>query len=378
LNIVQTTITYPPAVGGLDRYVKETSEGLAGRGHRVVVVTTDLEQPMSRKRLSIPPENRDLAEVHRLPTWRIPRIGFPFATAMPSVIAAAAPDLIHAHCILHSSAVFAWRAAKKARVPFILNTIFSPRSGWFWNNYLRLGRRMIADADCVIAISNFERELLLKAGFRGSRIEVLAPGVDLAPLKTPRTSIYSRYGLENNRVIVSLGRLAFGKRVDRLLQALPTVLRKHPDVRLFIAGPDYGDAGRLKEISRSLDLDSFVVFAGALSADDVASALQASTAFVMTTDFELFGITLIEAMAAGTAVIAPRVASVPNVVRDGETGILYEQKVEALAASLNSILGDEDLRRHLVREGRIEADTRFDFQRNLDALERIYADKRKN
>ena len=64
LNIAQTTITYPPALGGLDRYRKETSEGLVRSGHKVVVVTTDLEQPLSRKRLSIPPGYVDVAEVH--------------------------------------------------------------------------------------------------------------------------------------------------------------------------------------------------------------------------------------------------------------------------------------------------------------------------
>src|SRR4051794_4644410 len=102
MNIVQTSITYPPAIGGLDRYVKETSEGLVRRGHDVTVVTTDLEQPFSRKRMTIPGSHSDAAHVLRLPTWRIPRLGFPIMIGVKSVIARISPEVIHAHCVLHS------------------------------------------------------------------------------------------------------------------------------------------------------------------------------------------------------------------------------------------------------------------------------------
>ena len=374
MNIVQTSITYPPALGGLDRYVKETSEGLAKRGHHVVVVTTNLEQPLSRRTLTIPSSYKDLVEVHRLPTFRLPRLGFPFAPAMRSVIPQAVPEVIHAHCILHSSAGYGWRAAKNAGVPFILNTIFSPRTGWFWRWYLRWAKQVMREADCVIAISDFERELLVQAGLKREKVTILAPGVDLAPLRIPRTSIFPRYGIGLNRVIVSLSRLAYGKRVDRLIEAMPAILRKHPDVRLFIIGPDYGDEGRLRQITSSLQLDAFVTFAGPLSQDDVAAALQASSAFAMTSDFELFGITLIEAMAAGTPVIAPNIASVPNVLRDCKTGLLYESRSsDDLAQKLNSVLTDDGLRLRLIAEGQHEAGTRFDFKKNLDSLEAIYS-----
>ena len=107
MNIVQTTITYPPALGGLDRYVKETSEGLAQRGHRVTVVTTNLEQPLSRRCVAIPAGHVDRVDVHRLRTWRIPRVGFPIAQGMKSIILNCDPGLIHAHCVLHSTALFA-------------------------------------------------------------------------------------------------------------------------------------------------------------------------------------------------------------------------------------------------------------------------------
>ena len=132
MNIVQTSITYPPAIGGLDRYVKETSEGLVHRGHQVTVLTTDLEQPFSRQRLTIPKTYIDDANVLRLATWRIPRIGFPVMIGVKSVIARISPEIIHAHCVLHSSALLAWQAARRKNIPFVLNTIMSPRSGFFW------------------------------------------------------------------------------------------------------------------------------------------------------------------------------------------------------------------------------------------------------
>ena len=249
----------------------------------------------------------------------------------------------------------------------------SPRSGAFWKIYSGLARRMIGEAACVIAISDFERNLLVRAGLRADNVMILPPGVDLTGFATARASIFERYGMAGNRVIVSLGRLAFGKRVDRLIHAIPAVLQKNPDVRVLIIGPDYGDEHRLRQITKSLQLDDVITFAGALSQDDVAAALQWSSAFAMTSDFELFGITLIEAMAAGAAVIAPGVASIPYVVRHGETGLLYRHDdVEDLSKALIRVLSDEKLRDHLIETGKRETSTRFDFQRNLDALEDIY------
>ena len=373
MNLVQTTITYPPAVGGLDRYVKETSEGLVKRGHDVTVITSDLEQPHGRKQVTIPAGYVDLARVQRFPVSRIPRVGLPYNTAMTSAIRNAKPALIHTHCVLHSPALFSWQVARQQRVPLVVHTIFTPRTGIFWSAYHVLARRMINDAKAVIAISDFERDLLMQAGVAKDRVTVLAPGVDLTAFETPKPPVLSRFGFEGNRVIVSLGRLAFGKRVDRLIQALPSLIAKHPDVRLIVIGPDYGDEPRLRLIARQLRLDSVITFAGSLGEADVAAVLQQSTVFAMTTDFELFGITLIEAMAAGTAVVAPDVASVPTVVRDGVTGLLYRSNsVDDLAAGIDRVLASDDLRGALVAAGRNEASTRFSFQRNLDTLEDIY------
>jgi len=373
VNIIQTTITYPPSLGGLDRYVKETTEGLIKRGHDVSVVTTDLEQPFSRNRLTIPSGYTDVGKVHRLPTFRIPRLGLPIPWKAGSIIRQHHPDIIHAHCAFHSVAPIAWRVARQVQVPFILNTVFSPRPGAFWKLYLRMARRMIGQAACVIAISDFERELLIREGISGDRVTVLFPGVDLTIFKTPRASIYPRYRLERNRVIVSLGRLAFGKRVDRLIQAMPGLVRNNPDLRLLVIGPDYGDESRLRRIVSDLALDTFVIFTGPLEEEDVAAALQWSSAFVMTSDFELFGITLIEAMAAGTAVVAPNVASVPNVVRHGETGLLYRHdSIDDLTTTVVHVLADERLRRSLTEAAKNDVRTRFDFERNLDRLQEIY------
>jgi len=378
MTIVQATITYPPAVGGLDRWVKEISEAFVERGHHVVVATTDLEQPFSRHRLKVPPTQLDLAEVHRLPTWRIPRIGFPVAFGMKSLIRNSHPDLIHAHCVAHSTVLLSWQVARELRIPLIINAAYSPRSGFLWKRYLQFAGRMMRESACVLAMSDFEKGLLVDAGLRKEKIEVVSPVVDLATFRTPKPSPLGKYGLEGKRVIVSLSRLAYGKRVDRLIQALPGLLKKHPDICLMIIGPDYGDEARLREITQSLNLDKFVVFTGFLEKEESAAALQSATAFVMTTDFELFGITLIESMASGAPIVAANITSVPHVVRDRVTGLLFDhQSSEDLEAKLDLLLSDEGLRQRLIAAGRRESETRFCFQTNMDRLEEIYARARK-
>ncbi len=268
----------------------------------------------------------------------------------------------------------AWQVARSTRTPLVISAVYSPRSGWFWHWYLKFARHMMQDAACVMAMSEFESKLLVRAGVSEEKIQVVYPVVDLATFSTARPSPLEKYGLSGKRVIVSLQRLAFGKRVDRLIHAMPGILKTHPDARLMIIGPDYGDETRLREIVRSSGLQEVVVFAGSFHPEAAAAALPAAAAFVMTTDFELFGITLIEAMAAGAPVVAPSMTAVPYVVRDGVTGLLYKHdSSDDLLEKLNQVLSDETLRQSLIVEGRREAATRFDFQQNLDKIEAIYS-----
>ena len=83
-------------------------------------------------------------------------------------------------------------------------------------------------------------------------------------------------------------------------------------------------------------------------------------------------------MAAGAPVVAANVTAVPFVVRDRETGLLFDhQSSEDLESKLHLVLSDEGLRQRLIEAGRQEAATRFDFQRNMDKLEEIYDRARK-
>ncbi len=373
MKILQATITYPPAVGGLDRHVKAVSDGLQQRGHQVTVYTTDLEQPMSRQRLVLPKSWDEGDQVRRFRAWRLPTIPLTISPSMGAQMGQTPADLIHAYCVWHSPTQLAWRISRKRRLPLVLNTVFSPRSGAFWKWYLNRVKEMAAEAACVIVLSQFERRLLADAGISFRRLEVIPPVVDLEPFRQPRAPIWERYGLQDRRVIVSHGRLAYGKRVDRLINALPVILESHPDAHLFIAGPDYGDEARLRGLVQSLDLNRSVTFAGFLSEEDLVSALQHAVLFAMTTDFELFGIVLIEAMAAGAPIVAPRGTAVPEVVRDGKTGLLYDwDSSEDLAAKVDSIFSRRELRLSLVEAGKSEAHSRFNFGACLSQIESVY------
>jgi glycosyltransferase involved in cell wall biosynthesis len=373
MRILLATITYPPALGGQDLCVQACSEGLQRRGHQVTVFTTDLEQPMSRRRLTPVASPSSSVQVYRCRTWRLPRIAYPFAPGIELRMRKTEADLIHAHCVWHSPALFAWRESRRRGIPLILNTVFSPRRGRFWQIYLSLVRRMIAESACVVAYTEFERNLLIEAGLHPKRLEVIPPAVDLSNFERRQPSILGRFGLEGHPVILSLGRLAPGKRVDRLIDAFPLVLAQHPEARLIIVGPDYGSEAALRLLVESKDLGGHVIFAGTLQRDDIAPLMQSATIFAMTTDFELFGIVLIEAMAAGTAVVAPRNSAVPEVVCDGRTGLLYDSDGAGdLTAKINRLLADNGLRSSLVDAAKEDVRSRFCFETSLDRLESLY------
>jgi glycosyltransferase involved in cell wall biosynthesis len=196
------------------------------------------------------------------------------------------------------------------------------------------------------------------------------------PLRDPQARARLRHEFqlpEDALVVVCACRAAREKGVEHLLHAFDrTEVLNGPDAVLVFMG-DGPDMERLIEIRKTLSAPQRVIFAGYRT--DAAELLEgADVAVVPSVWAEAFGLSALEPMARGVPVIASRVGGIPEVVADGETGLLVEPgNATELSAALARLLGDADERRRLGENGRVRAATHFTLENEIDELTSLIA-----
>jgi glycosyltransferase involved in cell wall biosynthesis len=149
----------------------------------------------------------------------------------------------------------------------------------------------------------------------------------------------------DGQVLAFAGWLGLQKALGIALEAVAAV----PDVTLVIAG-DGPDRAALERQARELGLETRVRFLGSVSREQVLRLFRAADASVLSSAWENFPHTVVEALAAGCPVIATAVGGVPEVIREGENGLLVPANdVPALAAAIRRLFDDEELRRRLAQ-----------------------------
>lgn len=209
-----------------------------------------------------------------------------------------------------------------------------------------------------IAVSGPARDFVARH-FPG-QYRVIPNGIDYARFAT-RLEPIERF--EDDRLdVLFVGRLEKRKGLEHLLRAWPAVHRAVPRARLIVVGGGRRLAGYRRWV-RSHGWDE-VHFVGTVSAEDLVRYYQTSDVFCApSTGQESFGIVLLEAMAAGRAIVASRIPGYAEVVENGSEGLLVEPKSSAaLAATLIRLLEDGDLRRAMGERGRTKA-TAYDWSR---------------
>jgi glycosyltransferase involved in cell wall biosynthesis len=163
------------------------------------------------------------------------------------------------------------------------------------------------------------------------------------PELPPRAGLRRELGLDGPTLAFA-GRLGPQKALGVALEAVAEV----PSMSLVIAG-DGPDRGALEARARDLGVDERTRFLGSVSRDVVLRLFRAADATVLSSSWENLPHTVLEALAVGSPVIATAVGGVPEVVRDGENGLLVPPNdADALAAALRRLLEDDELRRRLA------------------------------
>jgi glycosyltransferase involved in cell wall biosynthesis len=191
----------------------------------------------------------------------------------------------------------------------------------------------------VFCPSAYLREIALAWGLDPERVSVLPNPAPATPRLPARDALREELGLEGNALVFA-GRLGPQKALGVTLEALAAV----PGVRLAIAG-DGPERAMLERRARDLGLDGRVSFLGSVPRAQVLRLFRAADASVLSSAWENFPHTVVEALAVGCPVISTSVGGVPEVVKDGENGLLVPAgDAHALAAAITRFFSNEALR----------------------------------
>ena len=196
-----------------------------------------------------------------------------------------------------------------------------------WHPPGRINRWALQRANRILSVSNTTKERFQAwSGFPDSRISVVHNAVDpekFSPGPRPEF-LQERYDIFDQPVIMTLGRLSEkeqSKGFDRVISALPSLIKSHPRLRYLIAG-DGNDRTRLEALARELKVEKHVVFTGEILDSEKTDHYRFADVFVMPSKLEGFGYVFIEALACGLPVIGSQLDGSRDALLDGELGEL--------------------------------------------------------
>jgi len=227
----------------------------------------------------------------------------------------------------------------------------------------------IRAANFVICVSHFgcAQAMRLVDPEHWNKLHVVRCGVALDVL--PRRS-----GSRPTKRLISVGRLSPEKGQAGLLEAFAIVCRNLPGLKLILVG-DGPEGPRLQDIAGRLGIHDQVCFAGRCSEDETLGQIADSDILVLSSFMEGLPIVLIEAMALGTAVIASRVAGIPELVQHESSGLLFTpSNWKELADCIQRLVVDDRLRNQCVKRGKEAVSTSFDIRRSAAQLSALFAD----
>jgi glycosyltransferase involved in cell wall biosynthesis len=344
---------------GGQRQVLLTVLGLRERGYRSVLVAHpegELAQRASEGHDLLKLAPRTEVDLHA--GWRLSRI-----------IKELKPDVVHAHdphAVAAASLALAFNTSV-ARPP-----LMASRRVAFHLKAHAFSRWKYHQVDCFLAASESIHSVLLNDGVEASKIVTVYEGIDIHRIQaeTP-VNIHAELWLPVHAPIVgATGALTAEKGHRHLIDAAALVVREVPDARFVILGE--GDHRPVLERQiKELRLDKHVFLPGFRA--DVLGFLQSFDLFVMPSIFEGLGTSLLDAMAAGKATVATRTGGIPEVVVDGDTGLLVPPRDHhALAQAIVTLLKDEQLRKQMGAAGLERVQRVFSADRMVERTLDVY------
>jgi glycosyltransferase involved in cell wall biosynthesis len=378
MHIIQVSPRFPPAIGGMEEHVYQISLELIRRGHNVVVATSN---EADGKTYPLRVEVVQGIHVHRFPllmprmlreSWFIPE--------MLKYFLRLRADLIHVHGYRCLSSFNAAYFAKVRSIPSVLTPhgIYPPRS--FINGLAKsifdhvFGNLLLGYSDKIIALSEHNKQILLRFGASPSKIVTVPNGVNVEEYAClqHRTRILEELKTEGP-VLLYVGRIDWNKRVETIIEAMPAILKDFPHAKFVAVGPDYNNyVDKLSTIAKKLAVGRSVVISGSVSREKLLEFYSAADAFLLPSSYEGFGLSMLEAMSSKVPVIASPYGGPGDILMHRVNAwLLKETSPKEISKSVYAVLTNCRLREGLI-ENAFELVKRYTWKNVVNELEIIY------
>ena len=357
MKILITSDLFEATINGVVTSVKNLERELTAQGHEVKILT------VSNSCVSYQKEN--VYYIMSVPSGIYPDIRIPVSRGNEYVreLIAWKPDVIHSQCEFFTFG-YAKRIAKETCAVLLhtYHTLYEQ-----YTEYIPIGksigraalgnwmRMRLKPVNMIIAPTK-KVEKMLREYEMEQDITVIPSGIEIQKFMEKENNIVSKeirekYGIEEEKkVILSLGRLGFEKRIEELLFGMQEILKTRKDVILMIVG---GGPAResLEKTARELGIEASVRFTGMVLPEETKDYYQMADIFACASTSETQGLTYIEAMASGLPLVCRKDDCLDGVLEEGKNGFTYET-LEEFAAGIVTLINQKNVYENAVIRSR--------------------------
>ncbi len=342
MNIGLFTETYYPEINGVATSVFMLKTELERMGQQVYVFTTTTP--------GAPEFEHNVFRVPSLPCVFITerRVGMFYSNRLAHVIKKLDLDIIHTHTEF-SLGIFGRIMAKEHRLPIVhtYHTIYEDYTHYInkmhieaveqkAKAFMRMFSKIYCNTAETVVVPTIKVKELLESYHVTKTIEVIPTGIDLEKFNRIRYStnemnqLRLSYGVkEDEKLILSLGRVSAEKNIEELLRIMPTYMKQHDNVKFMIVG-DGPDCERLMKLAESLPYSDRIIFTGSKPWDMIGKFYQIGNVFVSASNSETQGLTFIEAMASALPVVAKVDPCLDEILEEGYNGYTFQNEKECM------------------------------------------------
>ena len=233
--------------------------------------------------------------------------------------------------------------------------------------------------DVVTYLGDFTQQAIARRFKDKNKLTKIAPGIDTEHFRPlDGRELREKYGIADRATIVSVGRLVHRKGQDRLVEAMPLVLKEIPEAHLVFIG-EGPHRKRLDELVKKFKLENHVTFIGRIQYSDLPRHFSLGDIFAMPSRSRLFGleveglgIVYLEASACGLPVVGGNSGGAPDAVKEGITGFVVDgNKLPEIADRIITLLKDDELRNQMGNAGRSWAMEEWQWKRWSQAFNQV-------
>ena len=385
--------------GGTGTYVRNISMIMAARGHKVHVITRRRDDapyleivegvrvhrvdapgpPVLYSPLFFKQSQRKFAELNAQVGFDVAQGNMPMMSSWGLGGEGLPPVVETVHCTVREELKAISHTSRIAGGRLNVNEVLARALAKVW---LHREARLLKRASHIISVSKgLKRELIDQYGYSPDRVEVIPNGVDYNRFSRDNSintaELRRTLGIEpNERVILYLGRLMERKRVVDLVQALPQVLRTIPNARLVVVGKRNANAERIEQAAREHWVAEKVTMVDHVPYAQVPAYYAMADVYALPSSYEGFPFTVLEAMAAGTPVVASNIPGIDEQIVPFHTGLLHPVgDIDMIASHIVQVLEGPSLAIRLSMAGKRLVEQKYDWdiigEQTEDTLKRV-------